>query len=406
MSVKQKILIVEDEERDAATLQDLMEINGYTAAVCRENVTGGVIGDELLALFGFIVPEGLESFRMVDTGNPVVLFHNTRVAIKEAMVSRGNLSDLLLTCQERLQRVLAETYPGRLILCFDSEVVNYRLLRLVTRSNQVTMEVGKGVIGKKMCVPFGKILKGVRVPGTVTWVLDTEKVYKRDLSSFAVSSFPGYASLDIQIRTVRSFARPVIFVDDLYHSGERMRRIYEVLKKEGIENPELIVGVISGRGQDLADFNHQHVEAAYHIPNLYHWLIETDLYPFIGGDGVQQKEGAEHVTMAIPSINAILPYAVPGYLREVSMPDLYRYSCVCLENARDIFRVLEDNYRRTYGRLLTMSRIGEVIEEPRYPETIQMDRDKLRQLPSVMLEDELEKLRRLMPAEARKAGKQ
>ena len=93
------------------------------------------------------------------------------------------------------------------------------------------------------------------------------------------------------------------------------------------------------------------------------------------------------------------------YLREISMPDLYRYSCVCLENARDIFLVLEENYRKTYGRLLTMSRIGEVIEEPRYPETIQMDRDKLRQLPSVMLEDELEKIRRLMPAEARKGSR-
>lgn len=379
---------------------EYLQENGYAAAICRT----GLLEEKALSLFGFITPEGLDGFRMVDTRSPVVLIHNTRVAIRESMVNMEDLADVLLDCQERLQSVLAQAYPGRLILCFDSEVVNYRLMKLVTGSNQVTMESRKGVIGEKMCVPFGKVLKGVRIPETVTWALDTEKVYRRDLSSFTVSSYPGYAPLDIQIRTVRSFARPVIFVDDLYHSGERMRRISEVLKKEGVRNTELIVGVLSGRGQDLADLNHQHVEAAYHTPNLFHWLIETDLYPFIGGDGVEQKEGLERVTMAIPSINAILPYEVPGYLKEISMEALYRYSCVCLENARDIFRTLEENYRKTYGRLLTMGRIGEVIEQPRYPETIRMDREKLRLLPSVMLEDELEKLRRLMPAALKKNG--
>ena len=380
---------------------EYLQENGYAAAMVREDS----FDMQLLKLFGFIRIEEAPLFWMVDTRSPVVLFHNTRVAIKDSMVNEERLAALLQSCQEKLQGVLSEAYPGRLILCFDSEVVNYRLLCLVTRSNEVSMKAVPGVLGKKMCVPFGKILKGVRVPETVTWSLDTEKVYKRDLSSFTVSSFPGYAPLDIQIRTIRSFMRPVIFVDDLYHSGDRMRRIYEVLEKEGIHEAELIVGVVSGRGQDLADMNRQHVEAAYHIPNLFHWLIETDLYPFIGGDGVEQKDDEVRRTTAIPSINAVLPYEIPVFLREMSLDSLYRYSWVCLENARDIFRVLEDIYRKTYGRLLTMNRIGEVITEPRYPETIQMDREKLRQLPSVMLEEEMEKLRRLMPADMKTALK-
>ncbi|MCR5162335.1 MAG: hypothetical protein K6C06_11235, partial [Lachnospiraceae bacterium] len=380
---------------------EYLQERGYAAAMYHE----GSLDGELLSLFGFVPLEEAPGFWMVDTRSPVVLFHNTRVAIKESMVREERLAALLQECQEKLQKVLSEAYPGRLILCFDSEVVNYRLMCLVTESNRVSMQATPGVLGEKMCVPFGKILKGVRVPETVTWSLDTEKVYKRDLSSFAVSSFPGYAPLDIQIRTIRSFMRPVIFVDDLYHSGDRMRRIYEVLEKEGIHEAELIVGVVSGRGQDMADMNQQHVEAAYHIPNLFRWLIETDLYPFIGGDGVAQKDDEANPTMAIPSINAILPYEVPDFLKEMSMESLYRYSWVCMENARDIFRMLEDIYRKTCGRLLTMNRIGEVIAEPRYPETIQMDREKLRQLPSAMLEEEMEKLRRLMPAGMKAAVK-
>ena len=379
---------------------EYLQENGYAAAMFH----GEDFDTKILSLFGFLPLPDAGGFWMVDTRRPVVLFHNTRVAIRETFTRDERMEELLEKCRERLQGALSQAYPGRLVLCFDSEVVNYRLLLLVTKSNGVTMTTPRGVTGDKMCVPFGKILKGVRVPGTVTWALDTEKVYRRDLSSFSVSSYPGYAPLDIQIRTVRSFMRPVIFVDDLYHSGERMRRIYEVLEEEGIRSAELIVGVVSGRGQDLADMNGQHVEAAYHIPNLFRWLIETDLYPFIGGDGVVQPDDRPHLTMAIPSINAVLPYEVPAFLREMSPESLYRYSCVCLENARDIFRLLEDIYRKTYGRLLTMNRIGEVISEPRYPETIQMDREKLRQLPSAMLGEELEKLRRLMPAGMKMTG--
>ena len=35
-----RVLIVEDEVRLAATLQDLLEINGYTADVCHEGESG------------------------------------------------------------------------------------------------------------------------------------------------------------------------------------------------------------------------------------------------------------------------------------------------------------------------------------------------------------------------------
>ena len=35
-----RVLIVEDEVRPAATLQDLMEMDGYTADVCHDGETG------------------------------------------------------------------------------------------------------------------------------------------------------------------------------------------------------------------------------------------------------------------------------------------------------------------------------------------------------------------------------
>ena len=79
------------------------------------------------------------------------------------------------------------------------------------------------VLGPKMCVPFGKILRGNVIPNTVTKTLHTDKVFAPDLRSFTIGAYPGYAPLESQIRTIRSFRRDAILVDDLLHSGSRMQ---------------------------------------------------------------------------------------------------------------------------------------------------------------------------------------
>lgn len=364
----------------------------YSFALCVD------VGEnqEALKLHGFLPVPEIENMYLLDLRHPFVIFYDTPSSIKESFADLEAVRIVLRQSHIRLLEALTRLYPGRLLLCFASDIMNYRLIRLITEENQVPMQPSSsGLRGEKMCVPFGKILKGVKIPNTVTKGLDTEKVYKKDLSSFAISSFPGYAPLPIQIRTIRSFRRPVLLVDDLYHSGHRVKEISGQFKREGMEPPELIAGVLSGRGQDLARVNGQKVKAVYHVPNMSSWMIESDLYPFLGGDGVENMERSSGHIMAIPSVNTILPYEIPGFVKQASPGAFYELSRVCMENARDIYRVLEMEYRRLYGRQLTLDRIGEVAAEPRYPDSIGLNREKLQQPPSRLLEEELDKLSRL-----------
>lgn len=366
--------------------------NSYSFALCVD--TGK--NQKVLKLHGFLPAEDIEPMVLLDLRHPLVIFYDTPSSIKESMADSDEVRLALRNSHIRLLEAVTNLYPGRLILCFASEILNYRLMQLISRENHVSMEQNvPGTNGEKMCVPFGKILKGVKIPNTVTKGLDTEKVYEKDLSSFTISSFPGYASLPIQIRTVGSFRRPVLLVDDLYHSGHRMKEISGHFQREGIELPELIAGVISGRGQDLARVNRQKVKAVYRVPNLSTCLIESDLYPFLGGDGVQSNQKKSKMMMAIPSINPILPYGTPEFLNRESLGAFYELSRVCMENARDIYQVLEKEYRRQYGRQLTLDRIGEVAAEPRYPDSIGLSQDRMQQSPSRILEEELGRLRRL-----------
>ena len=174
-----------------------------------------------------------------------------------------------------------------------------------------------------------------------------------------------------------------------------MKEIGAHLEKEGIRDVELITGVISGRGRDQARLQGLDVRAVYTVPNLSSWIVESDLYPFLGGDGVVNAEDAAAPVAAIPSANTILPYEIPDYLKLSSLGSFYTLSRVCLENARDICKALEKEYRQQYKRQLTLERLGEAVSQPRYPDGLGLTRQMRQKSPSKILEEELDRLQRL-----------
>lgn len=123
----------------------------------------------------------------------------------------------------KLQMAMTKLYPGNLVISLSSGVMHHRLVDRITALNDVPREpLVPRRLGKNMCVPFGKILRGKVVPNTVTKTLHTDKVYEPDLNSFTIEPFPYYSPLKSQIETIKSFDRPVILVDDLVHTANRL----------------------------------------------------------------------------------------------------------------------------------------------------------------------------------------
>lgn len=385
----------EYDDRRLTALNEALEYfqeRSYSFAVCRPREDE----KEILSLHGFIPLPRLPEIYLVDLHSPLVVFYDTPALLKESIANADEVRRQIRTGHIRLLDVMSRLYPGRLLLCFESSFLNYRLLRRITQENGVPFEQDPlKRNGEKMCVPFGKILKGVRVPNTVTKELETEKLYKKDLSEFKITHYRGYAPLDIQMRTIRSFMRPVIMVDDLYHTGNRMKELSEHLRREGIEDYQLLVGVMSGRGEDLARLRGENIQAIYSVPNLHSWVIESDLYPFLGGDGVEKVGSGDEFAEICPSINPILPYGTPSFLEGISQEALYELSRTCMENAHDIYQAVEREYRRQYGRRLTLERTSEILVQPRYPDSIGLNDAKCMQTPSQILSEELMRLKRL-----------
>lgn len=311
--------------------------------------------------------DGVGNIYTVDMKSPITLFENIETTLKDPLNRNENVIKVLDQAHKRLQRALTKLYPGNLVLSFNSGVMHHQLIDRITKTNQVPAEPLKvRKLGASMCVPFGKILRGMAVPNTVTKALHTEKVFDPEMKGFEITHFPHYSPLINQVRTLKSFKRPVLLVDDLLHKGYRIKKLDPLFKSENVQIDRIIVGILSGRGKDLMTIQKRSVESVYFIPNLKIWFVESTIYPFIGGDSIRRKENLN--AGLLPSINMVLPYVAPRFLTGTSKEALYEYSLTCLENARDIMVTLEQEYQKAFEKKLTLNRLSEAVIFPRIPD--------------------------------------
>ncbi len=349
--------------------------------------------DALLTRMGFVAREGDAPIREVDMRAPTVLIQNLSTAIQEPLNRNPRVLAAIRRGHERLQLALTGLYPGSLVLTLSSDIIHHRLLKKITDYNHVPITpTSPRILGESMCVPFGKMLRGRIVPNTVTKTIHTDKVFTPDLKESTLEAFPYYAPIPSQIRTIKSFNRPVILVDDLMHPGFRFKVLGPILKKEEVPIQVVLVGVLSGYGKDLMRAWDQPVDAVYFLPRLGQWFVEATLYPFIGGNTVRRPNSP--VPGLLPGINHILPYAAPAYQEACGRDAVVQLSRCCLESALDLMRALEQEYRILYGRNLTLSRLPEAVILPLCPDKGTCLHYDPNLSASVYLENDLEQLLR------------
>jgi len=156
---------------------------------------------------------------------------------------------------------------------------------------------------------------------------------------------------------------------------------------------KIIVGILSGRGKELMDVRGREVDSAYFIPNLRIWFNENLLCPFLGGDTLLKPNNEKG--NLIQSMNLILPYVAPHFIKDTNKEKIYDLSMTCLENARDIMKTIEKEYQKIYERTLTLGRLGEITISPRFPykgSNMHYDYNKKT---SLYIENDIEELKRL-----------
>ncbi len=352
---------------------------------------------EVLRLMGFrdIPCQGCTNKLMaVNISTPCTLNLDIETTIKEPYRSSKAFMDAVSRTRKKLQSTLAEVYAGNLILPFDRSVMYDTLIRKICEVNDVpTKLMTPRKLGPAMCVPYGSMLSRSIIPNTVTKALHTEKLFSPDMEGYRIGNFPYYLDLEVQIKMLHSFGKPIILVDDTLHHGFRLKVLDPMLKKEDLKVKKIIVGILSGQGKELMEIQGRDTDCAYFIPRLREWYNENNFYPFIGGDALWR--GVYPKRNLLPSINMILPYTSPSFLNESSKKSIFKLSQVAMENAIDILSTLEDEFQHVNERSLTLSSMGQVFITPRCPDHGKnMDYD-LNLSPSFYLKNDLELLNRL-----------
>ena len=365
-----KLLLIDgvrgDEKHIRPLLNELLArslCGDHTYALCRCKDDKLLL--DCLEQLGFIPVEGAENLYYVDMRSAMVLIQDVRLCIKEPHHNAEPVLAAIESARPKLRRALCRLYPGKLLLSFDEELLNQSLMFKVQQHNQALHPAVKGQLGPCMCVPYGKVLSGEVVPGTVTKTLHADKRFAPNGGSFSVVEYPGYSSLDNQVKTIKAFRRPVVLVDDLLHNAYRIDKLTPLFRKEDIEISKVIVGILSGRGRDLMREKGYAVDTEYFIPNLHYWVTESLLYPFIGGDSVDQRHREGNM---LPSLNLILPYYYPRHFVGTTDAAVRNLSHTALENAYAILRALEAEHQRLFSTALTLRRLGEAISHPRLPD--------------------------------------
>lgn len=368
----------------------------YHYAVYKNEIEDNAVINEMLKLHGFrkLPDERAGNVFLVNMNSPCTLTLNIEALMKEPWRSSPQIKEAISRTRKKLQTALTNLYPGNLVLTLDIKIIHEVLIKKICAENGVSpIPTAPRKLGPAMCVPFGNILNRYMVPNTVTKAMHTEKYYMPDIKSFTIGSYPHYLSLENQMKMLRSFNRPVILVDDLLHKGYRIKAIDPLLNQAEIQVEKILVGLLSGRGKELMDFQNRKVDGAYFIPRLKAWFNEDILYPFVGGDSLWR--GVYPERNLLPSVNLILPYAAPFFLRDASNRAIYELSQTCIENSMDILSSLEEEYLSIYGRTLTLARLGEIFTAPRCPDQGKNMNYDLRLSPSFYLQNDLEKLTRI-----------
>jgi nicotinic acid mononucleotide adenylyltransferase/predicted amino acid-binding ACT domain protein len=303
----------------------------------------------------------------VNLTSPIVLNLDVGSMFKDEYRNNKNIVAVIKNTRKNLQRAIAKLYPGKLIVNYNRTMLYENLIKEVCEANNVPIRTSKAKnYGDAMCVPFGAIFKRVIIPNTVTKTLHVEKYFNKDLSFHEIMASPYYMDIDNQIKMIKSFNRPIILVDDLLNKGYRLKVLEPILKKYDIKVEKLIVGIMSGKGKALIENKDYDVVSPYFLPSLKVWFYESKLYPFIGGDGAWKEKLP--MRNFIESINMMMPYTYPHYIKDASREDIMNLSEVALKNAYDIMRVVEYEYQILNHRMLTLERLGEVLINPRFPD--------------------------------------
>lgn len=322
----------------------------------------------------------------IELTNPLVMVHDLDQLLQPPYYRLAPVEEALVRGRRALSAFFAERMPGSGLLHIHEKETKRQLAvwtqeRLAEKGGWVVLGLGR---------QFSRDLVG----DSPTIALDLERYLTRQ--GYEAGVAPPYDSpgLELQLTTARELGRDALLLVPFLDTPEPVLQVAEACRRVQVRLQEVLVGATSAS-----------VHAALHLAGVPHrtglvvphWrgvVRESAVVPFLGGWSIRERRPAG--AALIPSLNDCLPYHAP-HPAGLDPDGALDFSRLALEQAVQLFLVLEEAYRAAEGRLLTLNDLAAVVRHPRcppYSKGLLPPRDSA---PSELINQDLEALARLFP---------
>ncbi len=330
----------------------------------------------------------------IELTHPLVMVHDLEQLLQPPYFRLGPAEEAFVRMRRALSAFFAERLPGSGLLHIHEKETKRQLVawseeRLSERSGWVVLGLGR---------QFSRDIVG----NSPTLALDLERYLTRQGYEAGIAPAYGSPSLELQLTTARELGRNALLLVPFLDSAEPVLMVAAACRKVGVRLREVLVGATSASVHAALQLSGVPHRTVLVVPHWRGVVRESAVVPFVGGWSIKEPRVQGH--SLTPSINDCLPYHDPHPLG-LDPDGALDFSRLALEQAILLFQVLEETFRVSEGRLLTLSDLSAVVRYPRcppFPQGFTMPRDRA---PSEILNQDLEALARLLP-EAHRAHRE
>ena len=322
----------------------------------------------------------------IELTNPLVIIHDLEQLLQPPYYRMAAVEEAMVRTRRAISGFFAERLPGSGLLHIHEKETKRQLA--------VWAQERLGEKGGWVILGLGRQFSRDLIGNSPTISLDLERYLTRQGYEAGVAPPFDSPSLELQLTTARELGRNALLLVPFADSAEPVLQVVRACRKVQVKLREVLVGATSASVHAALQISGIPHRTGLVVPHWRGVVRESAVMPFLGGWSINERRAVG--AGLIPSLNDCLPYHDPHPVG-LDPAGALDFSRLALEQAMQLFRVLEEAYRASEGRLLNLGDLATVVRHPRcppYPKGFLLPRDIA---PSELINQDLEALARLFP---------
>jgi hypothetical protein len=321
----------------------------------------GPLGEALRQL-GAAVPtqhgHAAQAMAVLRLTNPLVFVWDVESVLQAPYAEAPGVRAALEESRRSIAGFFAERMPGNALVHLNEEelkrqVVEWGKERLVEESPRrrwVVLGLGR---------QFSRDIVG----NTPTLAIDLERFLTWQGHEGGIRPLVGSPTLELQLAVAGELARNALLLAPFLDSADGVLQVVEAADAIGLGVREVLIGVTSAAVHATLEQRGIAHRCAAVLPGWRGVLRESAVGPYVGGWSIVGRDPLELGSL-LPSLPDCLPYHYPHHLG-LDEGGALDFSRLALDRTRRLLLAIEETFRESEGRLLSVRDLGVAVRTPR-----------------------------------------